>query len=296
MLTAFLSRADVSRHMQALHLLRALREAMSAPAPTAVHQFEAHSAGLTTHVRHASWPSVPAFSVTARTGPRSVLQLHDAKSGKVMAVMNAGHLTALRASLVGALAADVLARDDARQVAVLGSGAAASSALKALRLVRSIQRVWLYEEDPAANTELALRLQSTLATSVRGTNSPEEAVENADLIVLAGEVALPSDVVRPGAHVTVLNADAYPSSPLPASLLRRARRFTDATTPGLEWGAPFATLLGDVLSNQQVGRQSPDDVTVFASVGPAFLDLIAAWHVFEGAREDEALVRFDLES
>ncbi len=306
MLTAFLSRADVSRHMQALHLLRELREALSLTPPLPELETSGtcllQMADSVSQIRHSRWPSVPAFAVTVRTeahtpaATRSVLQLHDAKTGKVLAVMDAGHLTSLRASLVGALAADVLARDDARQVAVLGSGLAASGALKAIRLVRSIQRVWLYEEDPAANTELAMRLQSTLATSVRGTNSPEEAVENADLIVLTGNVTLPNDVIRPGAHVTVLQAERYASPPLPATLLRRARRFTDGANAGLEWGASFATTLSDVLTQRQPGRQNADEVTVFASVAPSFLDLLAAWHVYEGARHDEALTRLDLEA
>jgi len=306
MLTAFLSRADVSRHLQALHLLRELREALSLPSSADANPPSAgldHSTdGVVTRVRRSVWPTVPAFSVAVRTelpgagGARSVLQLHDAKTGKVLAVMDAGHLSSLRASLVGALGADVLAREDARHVAVLGSGLAASGALKAIRLVRSIQRVWLFEDDPAANTELALRLQSTLATSVRGTNSPEEAVENADLIILTGNVSLPTDNLRPGAHVTVLNADAATTSPLPPALLRRAKRFTDSTSPSLEWGVPFTTLLGDVLGGRQPGRVAPEDLTVFASVGPAHLDLLAAWHVFEGARGDEALTRLDLES
>ncbi len=288
--------------MQALHLLRELREALTASLPYQSHTISSQHEALSTQVRQATWPTVPAFAVTVRSAlakpgeSRSVLQLHDVKTGKVLAVMDAGHLTALRASLVGALAADVLARDDARQVAVLGSGAAASGALKAIRLVRSIQRVWLYEEDPAANTELAMRLQSTLATSVRGTNSPEEAVENADLIVLTGEVTLPTDRLRPGAHVTVLNAEGYATPPLPAALLRRAKRFTDATEPALDWGVPFTSTLSDVLANRQPGRQSAEELTVFASVGPSFLDVIAAWHVFEGARQDEALIRLDLEA
>lgn len=298
MLTAFLTRADVSRHMQALHLLRELREALSDPAALVPEsaQLEIASNAGPGHVLHASWPGLSAFSVLVRTGSRAVLQLHDTKSGKVLAVMDAGHLMALRSSMVGALAIDVLAREDAKHVAVLGSGAAASGALKALRLVRSVQRVWLYEEDPAANTELALRLQATLATSVRGTNSPEEAVENADLIVLSGGVVLPTDAVRPGAHVTVLNAEAHQQPPLPATVLRRAKRVTDALSPPLEWGASFSTLLSDVLTQKQPGRGSLEEVTIFASVGPAFLDLLAAWHVFEGARNDEALVRLDLES
>jgi ornithine cyclodeaminase len=79
-------------------------------------------------------------------------------------------------------------------------------------------------------------------------------------------------------------------------LLSRARRFCDLGEPPLDWGAPFDGELGEVLAGEKPGRRSTDDVTLFASVGPAFLDLLAAWHVYEGARHDESLTRIDLEA
>ncbi len=296
MLTAFLTRADVSRHLQALRLLREWREALS-KAGGAEPEADAELRPDAARIRHAQWPGVPAFSVSVVAGGKATLHLHDSKSGKLLCVMDAGHLMALRASLTGALATDLLAREDARHVAVLGSGSAASSALKALRLVRSLQRVWVYEEDPAANTELALRLQSTLATSVRGTDSAEEAAENADVVVLVGGAPLPTDVIRPGAHVVVLNADTFEQPPLPAALLARARRSGDTPAATRRWGHfGETTTLSALLANPALGRQSPDDVTLFVSTGPAWLDLLTAWHVYEGARTDEAPVRLDLES
>jgi alanine dehydrogenase len=306
MLTAFLSRADVSRNTQALTLLQALRDAFTARVhPASVHtlQFDAPSPGGSTLVRQASLPALPAYAVTVRTdlaapqapGP-AVLQLHEASTGRLLALMDSGHLSLLRASLVSALAADVLARPDARDVAVLGVGAAASGALKALRLVRSLRRVWLYEPDVATNFELAFRLNSALSMDVHGVDSAEEAVAEADLVVLTGQVPLPADAVKPGAHVTVLSADDFAAPPLPPPLLARARRFCDLNAPGLAWAGPFDGELGEVLSRQRPGRAGPDDVTLFASSGPAYLDLLAAWHVYEGARHDESLTRVDLEA
>lgn len=306
MLTAFLSRADVSRNTQALTLLQALREAFTArvhPASVQTLQFDAPTDGGSTLVRQAALPGLPAYSVTVRaefaapTRPaRAVLQLHDATTGKLLAVMDAAHLTQLRASLVSALAADVLARPEAKDVAVLGVGPAASGALKALRLVRSLHRVWLHEPDVASNFELAFRLQSTLSMDVKGVDSAAEAVAGADLVVLTGQVPLPTDALKPGAHVTVLGAESFVENPLPPALLGRARRFCDLNEPPLPWGGPFHAELGEVLSKQKDGRLSPDDVTVFLSGGPAYLDLLAAWHVYEGARHDETLTRVDLEA
>ncbi len=292
--------------MQALHLLRELSQAFTArrrSASVSALRVDAPTAPGSTLVRQATLPDLPAYSVTVkvevpqqRPASRSVLQLHDLTTGKLLAVMDATHLTSLRSSLVSALAAEVLSRPDAANVAVLGSGLAASGALKALRLVRAIDRVWLYEPDVVANTELTFRLQTTLSMAVRGTSSAAEAVAEADLVVLTGQVALPVEALRPGTHVTVLSAETFVEPPLRPSLLGRAKRFCDEPEPRLDWGLPFDGELSDVLAGTRPGRTSRDDVTVFASVGPAWLDLLAAWHVYEGARTDESLTRLDLEA
>lgn len=302
MLTAFLSRADVSRHLQALLLLKELKDSLTArhkAASVRTLRFEP-SPPDSTLVRQAALEGVPAWMVTVRSetakGTRSVLQLHDAGTGQLMAMMDAGHLMMLRASLMSALAADVLARPDAKNVAVLGAGAAASSALKALRLVRSIEQVWLHEPNIVDNFELSRRLQTTLSMAIYAVDTAPEAVADADLVVLTQPISLEGVTFKPGAHVTLLSAETFPSSPLPSAAFLKARRFCDASEPVLEWGQPFHAELGEVLSGEKPGRQSADELTFFASVGPASLDLLAAWHVFEGARHDEGLTRIDLEA
>lgn len=300
MLTALLSRADVSRHLQALHLLRELRDAFTARRTSpSVRTLEFEPAPSSILVRQATLEGLPAWSLTVRTrepkGTRAVLELHDAETGKLLALMDASHLTSLRANLVSALAADVLARPDARNVAVLGSGLAASGALKALRLVRSLQHVWFHEKNVAENFELAHRLGKTLSMAIHAADTVREAVEYADLVVLTGDVALGDLPLRPGTHVTVLNAEQFTEPPLSTELLSKARRFADVSEPSLPW-ARFDAELGEVLSGVKPGREHDEQLTVFASLGPAHLDLLTAWHVFEGARHDAALTRIDLEA
>lgn len=303
MLTAFLSRADVSRHLQALHLLKELRDALtrrSKAASVRTLRFEPTAPWTSTLVRQATLAELPAWMVTVRSettrGARTVLQLHDAATGQLLAMMDAGHLMMLRASLMSALAADVLARPDAKNVAVLGAGPAASSALKALRLVRSIDYVWLHEPNLVDNFELAHRIQTTLSMAISAVDTPQEAAADADIVVLTGKVSLEGVTLKPGAHVTVLSAETFSPAPLVEAACAGARRFCDASEPVLEWGLPFHAELGEVLSGEKPGRQSDDQLTLFASIGPAALDLLAAWHVFEGARHDEGLTRIDLEA
>ncbi|MFO0601243.1 MAG: ornithine cyclodeaminase family protein [Myxococcaceae bacterium] len=313
MLTAVLTRADVSRHLQALHLLQALREAFGkrAAATGAI----SHGSGVTT--RTARLEGIPAWSALVETrtaeATRAVLQLHDLATGKLLAVMDATHLLALRTSLMSALAADVLARTNASRVAVLGMGSAASSALKALRLVRSIDEVWLYEPNTAVNFELAKRLGQSLSMAIHAADSVAEATEHADLVVLTGSVALGDAPLRAGTHLTVLAAESFSGTPLAAATvgsavvggpvvggaaqaLARARRFTDSRDPVLPWFPAPDAELADVLAQTAEGRQHAEQVTLFTSVAPPWLDLLAAWHVFEGARLDETLTRIDLEA
>jgi ornithine cyclodeaminase len=305
MLTVFLTKSDVTRHARALHLLESLREALKAHPTIARSQHETlvMPKGGDVAVRLATHPSLPAFGLVTRTrgsdsalAARSTIQLFDSKSGALLAAMDASYLQSLRAALMGALAVDALARPDASTVAILGSGGAASGALKALRLVRSLERTWVYEPDKAANFELSLRLQTALSTSVRGTNSAEEAVASADLVVLTGEVPLPVDALKPGAHVTVLSADSFAEPPLPRDVLARAHKTCDARSEVPSWLEPLDADLGEVLAGMKPGRTSPSQLTVFASTGPAWLDLVCAWHAYEGAKGDDSLTRVDVTS
>ncbi len=283
MLTTILSRSDVARHVNALHLLKELRTQLTARAPRAT------SAGETATVLEC--PDFPAWAVRTQRGERTVLQLHDAATGGVLAVMEASRLLTLRASLVSALACDVLARADARNVAVLGSGPAPIGALMALRLVRSIEHVWLYEPDLAGNFARARALATSQHMAVHAADSVKEAVADADVVLLYGDAPEEGLALRPGAHLSL--PEALPSHRAP--LAQPASGFCDATAPLPGWRASF-TPLSQVLTGARPGRNDTEALTCFAALGSPELDLVTAWHVFEGARHDETLARVDLES
>ncbi len=300
MLTVVLTKTEVSRHLRALHLLQELRTAflehrhLAASAPVT---FEVAGAG-SARVRHGSLSALRRWSITVQpsTTAAVVLQLYDRDSGELLALMDAGHLMALRASVVGALAADALAAPQASSVALLGNGPVVSSALKALRLVRSLGRVTLFDPDLAASTQQAMALHASLAVNVRACETAEEAVRGAEIVVLTGAVDLPVDAVADGAHLTILGADGLSDAPLPPSLLARARCFSDDRQASVPWAPAFVGDLGQVLAGTVPARAEASQVTLFVSLGPPTLDLIAAAHVYEGARDDEALTRVELKS
>lgn len=306
MLTTLLTRTDVSRHLRALHLMQTLKDALKAHLRADSAQtlrFPAPNSGGSTLIRQAILPSLPAYAVTVRSEhpagkpvSRAVLQLHDGHTGQLLALMDAGHLMALRAAVTGAVAVDVLAPADAAHVAVLGVGPSTSGALKALRLVRSLERVQLFDPDIAMATELSFKLHHETKTPIHATETAEEAIAGADVVLVDGAVRLPTKGLKPSCHISVLGADGLDASPLHENLATQARLYADAPNATVPWAKSPITDLGTVLAGEKPGRESPEQTTVWLSIGPAVLDLVTAWHVYEGARADDTLPRLDFES
>ncbi|WNG23113.1 ornithine cyclodeaminase family protein [Cystobacter fuscus] len=317
MSTLLLSRTDVLRSMDALPLLEDMRAAFRVDAerrlvePQLLRSSPPGQATL-----EVSFPgtlsALPACTVkvlSRASGPtasrQGVVHLYELETGALLAIMDAGHLMALRTGVVGALAADVLARPDSSRVALLGAGPAASMQLKSLRLVRSLQHVRVYDEEVARSVDFAARMYQALNLPVRPALSVEEAVEDADIVVISmasPEPLLLPGMLRGGTHVTVLDADAPESVAVSAGLLRQSSFFCDHRELNARQGAParvglgadvIQAELGEVLAGQKPGRSDASQVTVFGAVGLPFQDLVAAWHVYQGARGDDSVRRMD---
>lgn len=221
--------------------------------------------------------------------------LHDLATGAPLALMESGHLTAPRTGLAGALGADALARPDAAAVAVVGAGAQGRSQLAALRLVRPVSAVRVF--DPAADAAARFAADPACAgLEVAVAASLEAALEGADIVVTATwarEPFLPRRHLRPGMHVTTLGADQPGKCEVAADALEAAVVVDDRGLAvemgavggvGLGPGVIHADL-GEVLAGAKPGRTGDRDVTVFGAVGLAFQDLAAGWLAYTRARE-----------
>jgi ornithine cyclodeaminase/alanine dehydrogenase-like protein (mu-crystallin family) len=317
MSTLLLTRSDVSRHLQALNLLGDMREAFRADAlaRTVAPQrtrVPLHTEGTAMVLFPGSLPGVPAYSVKVSARfPLStpalpgVLQLHDLASGALLAVMDSAQLTAVRTGVVGALGTDVLARPDASRVALLGAGNRSVLQLKALRMVRTLSQAFVYDVDFAQAVALATRMYKELSLPVRAVGSVEEAVEQADIVVTAsagGKAPLPAALVRPGMHITALGADEQDPVELSPELLERATFVCDHRGFALSGGvvgsaglteASIHAELGEIIAGMRTGRTSPEQLTLFCTVGLPFQDLAAAWHVYQSAQADDDVRRVD---
>lgn len=317
MLTLVLTRADVARSLNALFLLDDLRSAFRAH-----HESRTQGAGQwatgslgegasATVSFPGALPEIPAYTVRvqgefpgAPKSSRSLLLLYARETGALLSVMDAEHLTHLRTGLVAALAADLLARKDASRVAILGAGAQAAVQLKCLRLVRTLTHVRIHSEDLVQSTALAERLYREVSVPVHAELSVAQTVADADLVLSldrAEEPVLFPNMLRAGAHIST--STLVPGqADLSLSLLERSLVVCDDRAQAVERGLAHGegmgaqlvhAELGEVLAGTHSGRTSEEQITVFGGVGMPFLDLAAAWQVYQAAREDDRVQRLD---
>ena len=214
---------------------------------------------------------------------QGVIVLFDRERGTPLAVMDSIAITTLRTAAATAVAAKYLARRDAKTLAVIGGGTQGRAHVEAIRRVRDIERVMVYDVDP----------------NLSQCASIDEAVADADIIVTCTPSRTPlldARHLRPGLFIAGVGADNPHKHELSPALLKESRVVADileqAATMGdlhhaIEAGVmtrdEVAGELADVVCGR-VARRSEDEVFVFDSTGTALQDLAAAQLLLTAAR------------
>lgn len=221
----------------------------------------------------------------------AVVCLLDATTGICLALMDGEHITGLRTAAAAAVSTRALAREDARVLAVVGSGVQARAHLRMLPLVRDFADVRLVARDPGAAARLGV---------------PAGTVEGADVVCLTTSASAPvvrREEIAPGTHVTSVGF-APPGGELDPALAAQGRLFVEtrqafepppagcAELAGLDPAA--GTELGAVLSGRAPGRSHADEITVYKAMGHVAEDAAAAELVYRAALEQGAGRHVDL--
>ena len=234
---------------------------------------------------------------------QALIALFDPKNGSPVAVMDGTYVTAMRTAAAAALAARLLARPEARVLAILGTGVQARAHARTFASIRDWDEIRVGGRDWAKAEALADEIGAVAATSF------EDAARGAD--VVAATTHSPEPIVRlewiaAGTHVGSVGY-AAPGGELDPALVRAAdvlavesRESAFAAQPA---GAPElasvaperAAELGELVAGRP-GRTSDDQITVYKSVGVAVQDLAAAALVLAAARKRGAGLEIELEA
>ena len=204
--------------------------------------------------------------------------LHSGETGAPLAFVNAAAVTAIRTAAVSAVATKLLAREDASVLAVIGTGAQGKRHRQAIPLVRPIREIRMCGRN----------------------DSVAEAVRGADVVVTATnarEPILKREWIAPGTHINAVGSSIASARELDVETVVQSSLFVDRRESTLNesgeylaaknHGAVIRAELGELLIGGAQGRSSPDEITLFKSLGLAIEDLASAAFLYEKARERE---------
>ncbi len=224
----------------------------------------------------------------------------DPATGLPKAFMDGSSLTAIRTGAGGGVAADLLARKDAKTVGLFGAGVQARAQLQAVMAVRDITCVNLISRTKASAQQLATEISAwTEAPEVNLVSTPQQVVANADIVICATTSATPlfdGNALQPGTHITAVGTFIPEKREVDTTTIRRASRIVvDSREACLEEAGdliiPNAEIdaeIGEIVNGDKPSRQSDDEITFFKSVGVAVQDAVAGTAVLTEA-EAQAL-------
>jgi ornithine cyclodeaminase len=226
---------------------------------------------------------------------QAVICVFNPDNGTPLALMDGTFITATRTAAGSALATRLLAREDARVLALIGTGVQAQSHARALRRIRQFDDIRIAGRDPAKAEGLA----GELGPPARAVPSYEEAIRGADVVAATTHAVQP--VVRrewldPGTHVNSVglnpsgrevDAETVADSLLVVESRASALAPPPAGAPELVDVEPadVHAELGELVAGTKPGRTSPEQITLYKSVGVAVQDAAAAALVLAAARE-----------
>ena len=214
-----------------------------------------------------------------------VVCLWDERDGRLAAVVTGAELGRRRTGALGAVAAGLMARRDARTLGVIGTGAQAWAQVWALSAVLEPGLVLGAGRDRGRLAAFCHRVREELGWTC-GTGTPDEVARACDVLVTAtgsAEPVLDAASVRPGTHVNAVGPKTLDAHELPVALVTRAARAaTDAPAQARAYPRPLLfppedlVALSDQLAGTAPARRSENEITIFCSLGLAGTELLLA--------------------
>lgn len=196
-------------------------------------------------------------------------------------------LTALRTAATTALATDLMARKNAKTMAIIGTGAQSEFQVRATQLVREINQVQYFDIDPKAMDKFYRNMKDFPVKLIRCKNA-EEAVRGADIITVctackANVDVIKNDWIADGVHINALGGDTIGKTELELGILPRSRvvveyfdqSFVEGEIQRLsikEAKRLVYAELHELITGRKKGRKNNKEITLYDSVGIALED------------------------
>ena len=235
---------------------------------------------------------------------QAAVLVFDPETGQAIALLEGSSLTAIRTGAASGAATDLLSRTNSNVAAIFGAGAQGRTQLEATCTARKIETAFVFDADTEKAKLFAeeMRGKGLVPKDIRIASTAREAIEQADIICTATTSLKPvfdDKHIQAGTHISAVGSYTPDMQEVPAETLQRAKIFVDSRTASLEeagdliqpmraglfdeshiWGE-----LGELVLGRIPGRQSPEEITYFKSVGIAVQDAMAAQVALTNARK-----------
>lgn len=243
------------------------------------------------------------------TGMNTVL-LFEAKTCALKCIMDGTFITGCRTGAAGAISVKYLAREDAEKLCVIGAGGQARRQLSAMMRVRKLTEVRVWDALTQFLDAYVKEMSAETGLKIRGCSTAEEAVRGADIVVTttrgrSGPI-VKKEWVQPGMHIAAIGADTQGKQELDAAVFAGAKVVNDSINLCVERGETRNAVkagiirredihaeIGEIILGKKPGRENPDEVTIFDTVGMAIQDIMTAVMLYKGALEKGLGTRYE---
>ena len=225
-----------------------------------------------------------------------LLIFNDVETGLPLAVMDCIWITAMRTGAATAVAAKYLARPDSSVVGVLGCGVQGRTNVEALDVLFPLERVVAFDLDNKAAQCYAEEMSRRFGLEVTVAETPRDAVGGCDLVVTAGPILkVPHATIQAGwmdegTFASLVDFDSY----WHPDAMKEATKFCTDDHAQLHYYEsvgyfqdipPIHADLGELVTSQKPGRETPEERTMTANLGLALDDMAVAPLLYEKALE-----------
>lgn len=249
--------------------------------------------------------AVSVFPGNARRGidtHQGAVLLFEADTGRLSALMDGATITAIRTAAVSGVATDLLAREDAAELAILGAGVQARTHLEAIAAVRPIRRVRVWSRNQEHAASFVKETGGSFGASIDAVPSAESAVRGADVVATvtaSPEPILQRGWLKEGVHINAVGSSIPTTREIDTATMAAVRLFVDRRESAVnEAGDILIPIregaftadhiqaeLGDVIIGKDPGRRSAAELTLFKSLGLAVEDVASAAFILKRAQQ-----------
>ncbi|MBU1699501.1 MAG: ornithine cyclodeaminase family protein [Candidatus Eisenbacteria bacterium] len=230
------------------------------------------------------------------------LSLCDPATGRTIAIMDAGYLTAVRTGAASGVATKFLAREDSKIAVIFGAGVQAQKQLEAVHMLRPLEKVYVLDLVTKARDKFAHDMSETFGIEMIPTDDAEMAVKDSDIIITASSSPNPvfdGNWMKPGTHINNIGSHSPTARELDTTTVKRSKFVADLKEANLaEAGDILIPIkegavtqdhiyasLGEIVTGRKAGRENPKEITLFKSCGLAIQDISTALSIYTAARE-----------